>query len=43
MRKFLNQPDQLVKESLVGLEAAHGDILRVDRAAQIVVRRDAPR
>ncbi len=43
MRKFLNQPDQLVKESLAGLEAAHGDILRVDRAAQIVVRKDAPK
>src|ERR1700724_1797710 len=43
MRKFLNEPDQLVKESLAGLEAAHGDILRVDRAAQIVVRKDAPK
>src|SRR3979490_3037510 len=43
MRKFLNEPDQLVKESLAGLEAAHGDILRVDRGAQIVVRKDAPR
>ena len=43
MRKFLNQPDQLVKESLAGLEAAHGDILRVDREAQIVVRKAAPK
>jgi len=42
MRKFLNDPGDVVKESLAGLEAAHGDILRYDRAAQIVVRRSAP-
>ena len=28
MRKLLNDPEQVVKESLVGLAAAHGDILR---------------
>jgi phosphoenolpyruvate---glycerone phosphotransferase subunit DhaK len=43
MRKLLNDPEQIVKESLAGLAAAHGDILRVDAAAQIVVRADAPR
>ena len=43
MRKFLNEPGELVRESLAGLEAAHGDILRVDREAQIVVRKGAPR
>jgi phosphoenolpyruvate---glycerone phosphotransferase subunit DhaK len=43
MRKLLNDPEQIVKESLAGLAAAHGDILRVDTAAQIVVRADAPR
>src|SRR6476646_7253725 len=43
MRKLLNDPEQVVKESLVGLAAAHGDILRVDFDAQIVVRADAPR
>jgi phosphoenolpyruvate---glycerone phosphotransferase subunit DhaK len=43
MRKFLNEPGELVRESLAGLEAAHGDILRVDRAAQIVVRKSAPK
>ncbi len=43
MRKLLNDPEQLVKESLVGLAAAHADILRVDADAQIVVRADAPR
>src|SRR3954451_21944997 len=43
MRKLLNDPEQIVKESLAGLAAAHGDILRVDAGAQIVVRADAPR
>src|SRR4051794_24582588 len=43
MRKLLNDPEQVVKESLVGLAAAHSDILRVDREAQIVLRAEAPR
>src|ERR1700736_2687228 len=43
MRKFLNDPEQLVKEALVGLEAAHADLIRYDRDAQILVSRGAPR
>src|SRR3954470_18054768 len=43
MRKLLNDPEQVVKESLVGLAAAHRDILRVDFDSQIVVRADGPR
>ena len=43
MRKLLNDPEQIVKDSLAGLAAAHGDVLRVDADAQIVVRTDAPR
>src|SRR3982751_1482369 len=43
MKKFLNDPAELVRESLAGLAAAHGDILRVDTGAQIVVRAGAPR
>jgi dihydroxyacetone kinase-like protein len=43
MRKFLNDPEQLVNEALVGLEAAHSDLLRYDRQAQILVSRTAPR
>jgi dihydroxyacetone kinase-like protein len=43
MRKFLNEPSQVVKESLAGLAAAHPDLLRYDAAAQIVVRKDSPR
>src|ERR1700704_616970 len=42
MRKFLNDPADVVKESLAGLAAAHGDLLRYDADAQIVVRADAP-
>ncbi len=30
MKKFLNDPADLVKESLAGLAAAHGDLLRYD-------------
>src|SRR5207248_3244188 len=42
-RKFLNDPADVVKESLAGLAAAHPDLLRYDAAAQIIVRKDAPR
>jgi dihydroxyacetone kinase-like protein len=42
MKKFLNDPADVVKESLVGLAAAHGDLLRYDAEAQIVVRADSP-
>ena len=42
MKKLLNDPSNLVKESLAGLAAAHGDILRVDAGAQIVLRAGAP-
>jgi dihydroxyacetone kinase-like protein len=43
MRKFLNDPAQVVKESLAGMAAAHPDLLRYDKGAQILVRKDAPR
>jgi phosphoenolpyruvate---glycerone phosphotransferase subunit DhaK len=43
LRKLLNDPEAVVRESLAGLAAAHGDILRVDADAQIVVRAGAPR
>jgi phosphoenolpyruvate---glycerone phosphotransferase subunit DhaK len=42
MKKFLNDPADAVKESLAGLAASHGDLLRYDADAQIVVRADAP-
>jgi dihydroxyacetone kinase-like protein len=42
MRKFLNDPNAVVKESLAGLAKAHPDLIRYDAAAQILVRPDAP-
>jgi phosphoenolpyruvate---glycerone phosphotransferase subunit DhaK len=42
MKKLLNDPAEVVKESLVGLAAAHGDLVRYDAEAQILVRADAP-
>jgi phosphoenolpyruvate---glycerone phosphotransferase subunit DhaK len=42
MKKFLNDPADVVKESLAGLAAAHGDILRYDADAQVLTRAGAP-
>src|SRR5881398_609614 len=42
MRKLLNDPEAVVKESLAGLAAAHGDVLRYDAEEQYVARVDAP-
>jgi dihydroxyacetone kinase-like protein len=43
MRKLLNDPEQVVKESLAGLAAAHGDLHRYDADGGYVARVDAPR
>ena len=42
MKKFINDPADIVTESLAGLAAAHPDLVRVDFANQIVIRKDAP-
>src|SRR3954463_14367424 len=42
MKKLVNDPEAVVKESLAGLAAAHGDVLTYKAEAQIVVRKDAP-
>ncbi|MBV1855067.1 dihydroxyacetone kinase subunit DhaK [Catellatospora tritici] len=42
MKKFINHPDAVVREALVGLAAAHPD-LRVDLDAPYVTRAEAPR
>jgi dihydroxyacetone kinase-like protein len=42
MKKFVNAPEDVVKESLAGLAAAHPDLLRVDFENQVVLRKDAP-
>jgi dihydroxyacetone kinase-like protein len=43
VKKFLNNPEDIVKESLAGLGAAHPVLVRIDLESQIVVRKDAPK
>jgi phosphoenolpyruvate---glycerone phosphotransferase subunit DhaK len=42
MKKFLNDPEAIVDESVAGLAMAHADLLRYDAGARIIVRSDAP-
>jgi dihydroxyacetone kinase-like protein len=42
VKKFLNNPEDIVPESLAGLAAAHPDLARVDFENQVVIRKDAP-
>lgn len=42
MKKLINRPEDVVKEALAGMLAAHPDLIRVDFAQQIIVRKDAP-
>ena len=42
MKKLINAPDAVVREALEGMEAAHGDRLRVSYDPAMVVRADAP-
>ena len=42
MKKLINAPDDVVLESLQGVEAAYGDRIRVNYDPRYVVRIDAP-
>ncbi len=42
MKKLINAPEDVVKDALRGMAAAHPDLLRVDVENQIVYRADAP-
>jgi phosphoenolpyruvate---glycerone phosphotransferase subunit DhaK len=42
MKKLINAPDAVLQDSLRGVEAAHGDRLRVNYDPPFVVRADAP-
>ncbi len=42
MKKLINAPDDVVKEALEGMRAAHGDRMRVNFEPAYVVRIDAP-
>src|SRR3712207_6038416 len=42
MKKLINGPDAVVREALEGVEAAHGDRLRISYEPPFVARADAP-
>src|SRR5579859_1827329 len=42
MKKLINRPENVVKDALAGMLAAHSDLIRVDFEQQIIVRKDAP-
>jgi phosphoenolpyruvate---glycerone phosphotransferase subunit DhaK len=42
VKKFLNNPEDIVPESLAGLGAAHPDLVTIDLENQVVLRKDAP-
>ncbi|GEO94899.1 dihydroxyacetone kinase subunit DhaK [Kocuria turfanensis] len=43
MKKLINDPADVVREALLGMQAAHGDRLRVDHSNRVVFRADVPR
>jgi dihydroxyacetone kinase-like protein len=42
MKKLINAPDDVVREELLGIQAAHPDLVRVNIDPHYVVRADAP-
>jgi dihydroxyacetone kinase-like protein len=42
MKKLINAPDDVVRDALQGMEAAHGDLITVHYEPDYVVRADAP-
>jgi dihydroxyacetone kinase-like protein len=42
MKKLINSPDAVVHDALRGMEAAHGDRLRISYDPYVIVRKDAP-
>jgi phosphoenolpyruvate---glycerone phosphotransferase subunit DhaK len=42
VKKFLNNPEDIVPESLAGLGAAHPDLVKIDLENQVVLRKDGP-
>src|SRR5436309_11111340 len=42
MKKLINKPEDVVKEAVAVMLAAHSDLIRVDIEQQIIVRKDAP-
>ncbi len=42
MKKLINAPDAVLRDALHGIEAAHGDRVRVIYEPAVIVRKDAP-
>src|SRR5881275_549964 len=42
MKKLINRPEDVVKEALAGMLAAHSNLISVDIELQVIVRKDAP-
>jgi len=42
VKKLINDPEAVVREALQGVEAAHGDYVRVIHDPMVIVRKDAP-
>lgn len=42
MKKLINSPQDMVREALEGMEAAHGDCLRINYDPVYIVRKNAP-
>ena len=42
MKKLINKPEDVVREALAGMAAAHPDLLRVSMEPHYIVRADAP-
>lgn len=42
MKKLINNPHDVVKESLLGLAAAHPDLIRVHLTPHVILRADSP-
>jgi dihydroxyacetone kinase-like protein len=42
VKKFINRPEDLVKEALLGMSSAHGDLLRVHKDPNFIVRAGGP-
>ena len=43
MKKLINSPQNVVREELEGMEAAHGDRLRINYEPVYIARKDAPK
>src|SRR2546422_8847918 len=43
LKKLINTPETEVKDALAGMEAAHGDLIRVEYDPNVIIRKDAPR